>query len=773
MLGTMTLNRPKGYLLFILILYIFSVSISSAAAQRVAVVLSGGGAKGGAHIGVLRALEEQHIPISYIVGTSIGAVIGAMYAGGYTPDEIEKIMNSRDFQRWASGEMDEKYIYYYRKEDPNASWITTSFDFTRKLTAILPTQFVKTYEIDFQLMKMLAASNAAADHDFDKLMIPFRCVVSDIDSSEKMILRHGDLSTAVRGSMSLPLILNPAVIDKKLVFDGGMYDNFPCDVAVREFHPDVIIGSRVAQRYEKPDRDDMVSQLLTMLMERQSDTISYPNSVMIVPDIPSVDLLNFTRTAQLADSGYHATLRKIGEIRKLVHDTISQSEITSRRNRFNSGKPALLFDSVHVSGLTRQQSAYVLKMLKHDRKTVPLEDLSHEYFRFIDEAHIRSIFPTACINRKTGYYDLYLDMKRSNSFGAQFGGNFSLGNASEAFLQLQYKYLWTKAFLFFANGYFGRVYSSAKVGGRIDFNSKVPWFIDLNYTFNHFNYFMSSSFFFDDKTPNYIIEGEYFADMRMGVSVANSAKLVLGVNYAFSNKKYYQSNTFTRYDTTDLTTFNFVAPSLIFDLNSLNRKQFANAGVRLLLKLSYVAGREGMVPGSTAVNKTLISKFHNWYRLQLIYDNFFESLGPIKFGFYGEGVLSSQPLFSNYISSMLYASAFQPIPESQTYFLPPFRAINYATGGIKLVVKLLKKFDYRLEGYLFQPYQVILQNPVDLTAYYGRKFNDRSYMASTSVVYHSLLGPISIGVSYYDKMPDRFILNFNFGYILFNRRAMP
>ena len=773
MLGTMTLIRPTVYSLLILVLYLCFVSIGSAAAQRVAVVLSGGGAKGGAHIGVLRALEEQHIPITCIVGTSIGAVIGAMYAGGYTPDEIEKILNSRNFQHWASGEMDEKYSYYYRKEDPNASWITTSFDFTRKLTAILPAQFIKTYEIDFQIMKMLAASNAAAGGDFNKLMIPFRCVVSDIDSSEKMVLRHGDLSTAVRGSMSLPLILNPAVIDKKLVFDGGMYDNFPCDVAVHEFHPDVIIGSRVAQRYEKPDRDDMVSQLLTMLMERQSDTISYPNSVMIVPDIPPVDLLNFSRTSQLADSGYHATLRKIGEIRKLVHDTLSQADIISRRARFNSSKPVLLFDSVHVTGLNKQQSTYLLKILKHGRKTVPVDDLAHEYFRFIDEAYIRSIFPTACINSRTGYYDLYLDMKKANSFGAEFGGNFSLGNASEAFLQLQYKYLWTKAFLFFANGYFGKVYSSAKIGGRIDFNSKIPLFIDLNYTFNHFNYFMSSSFFFDDKTPNYILEGEYFADMRVGLPVANSAKLMLGLNYAFTNKKYYQSNTFTRYDTTDLTTFSFVAPSMIFDLNSLNRKQFANAGVRLLLKLSYVTGREGMVPGSTAISKTLVSDHHNWYRLQLTYDNFFESLGPIKFGFYGEVVISSQPIFSNYISTMLYASAFQPIPESQTYFLPPFRAINYAAGGIKMVVRLYKKMDYRLEGYLFQPYQEILQNPVDLTAYYGLKFNDRSYMASTSVVYHSLLGPISIGVNYYDKMPDRFILNFNFGYILFNRRAMP
>ena len=192
-----------------------------------------------------------------------------------------------------------------------------------------------------------------------------------------------------------------------------------------------------------------------------------------------------------------------------------------------------------------------------------------------------------------------------------------------------------------------------------------------------------------------------------------------------------------------------------------------------MMKLSYVTGHEGMVPGSTAVNKAVVSRYHNWYQFQVAYDNYFNSLGPVKFGFFGEGVLSNQPLFSNYISTMLYASSFQPLPEVQTYFLPPFRAMNYAAGGLKMVVKIYKKIAYRLEGYVFQPYREILQNPADLSAYYGPQFGNRAYMGSTSIVYNSPLGPVSIGVNYYDKMPDHFTFNFNFGYILFNRRAMP
>ncbi|HNY01722.1 MAG TPA: patatin-like phospholipase family protein [Bacteroidales bacterium] len=742
-------------------------------AQRVALVLSGGASKGGAHVGVLRALEEQHVPVDYIVGTSIGAVVGALYASGYSPDEIGKIMASNEFQRWVTGGLDSKYVYYYRKGDPNASWISTSFDFNRKLTSMLPTQLIRTFEIDFRLMEMLSQSNAVAHENFDSLFVPFRCVVADIDTTAQLVLRKGDLSSAVRASMSLPLIFTPITVGGKLVYDGGMYNNFPCDVARQEFHPDVIIGSRVAQRYEKPDREDLVSQLLTMLMERQSDTLAYPNSVMIVPNIPTVNLLDFSLTPRLADSGYSATLRKIPEIRRLVHDSVDGRAMGLKRSRFNNRKPALRFDSIHIAGLTKPQAGYTRRILKHSRKTIGLEDLRPEYFRFIDEGYIKTIFPNARYNPRTGFFDLDLDVTKTNRFGVQFGGNFSLGNQSEAFLELQYKYLWSKALRFFANGYVGKVYSSARFGGRIDFNSRLPWFFEINYTYNHLNYFRNSSFFFDDKLPNYIIESEYFGDISAGVPITNNGKLSLGMVYAFTNDKYYQGNIFSRTDTTDQTSFDFYSPSLTFDLNSLNRKQYPSAGIRLLVRLSYINGMEQMQPGSTALVRKEVKKHHDWFKVKLMYDNYFESVGPVKFGLYLEGVLSNQPIFSNYLSTSLYASPFQPDPESQIFFLPAFRSTNYAAAGLKAVLRIYKQVEYRLEGYLFQPYREIMRDPADLTATFGPKFSDRSYMATTALVYNSPLGPVSIGVNYYDKMPGPFSVTFNFGYFLFNRRAMP
>jgi NTE family protein len=501
------------------IFFIFLTFMSfTARAQKVALVLSGGGSRGAAHIGVIRALEENQIPISCIVGTSIGAIVGSLYASGYSADEIEKLMNSESFQRWAAGVVDDRYVYYYRKEDPNGSWGSLDFDFRKKITSQLPTNLISPFEMDYAFMQLLGPASAACNNNFNNLMIPFRCVVSDVDSTQKIVLHNGDLSSAVRGSMSIPFVYKPITISGKLVFDGGMYDNFPTDVAFQDFHPDVIIGSRVAQRYSSPDREDVVSQLLSMLMARQNDTIPYPNSVLITPNIPKVNIISFSKITELADSGYKAAVRKIPEIRKLVKDSLNPAILAARRIAFISKEPVMMFDSIHVTGLTPAQTRYVITILKHGKNYVSLEDLKQQYLRFINEGLIKGIHPIARFNPITGYYDLYLDIQKAENFNVQFGGNISLGASSQGFLELQYKYLWTKALRFMVNGYMGRFYNSVKGNGRMDFNSRVPWFLELGYTFNHYDYFSTTTYFFDDKTPSYVRQAENFGDIRIGMA---------------------------------------------------------------------------------------------------------------------------------------------------------------------------------------------------------------------------------------------------------------
>jgi NTE family protein len=757
-----------------IIFYLILISLSpSLRAQKVALVLSGGGSRGAAHIGVLRALEENKVPVNYIVGTSIGAIVGCLYASGYTPDEIEKLMESDSFQNWAAGVVNDKYIYYYRKEDPNGSWVSLDFDFRKKITSQLPTNLISPFEMDFAFLQIFTAASAACKNDFNNLMIPFRCVVSDVDSSQKIVQKRGDLSSAVRGSMTIPFVYKPLTIDGKLVFDGGMYDNFPSDVAMNEFRPDVIIGSRVAERYSSPDPNDVVSQLLSMLMMRQSDSIPYPNSVLIAPNIQQINIISFSKTHTLSDSGYFAAERKIKEIRKLVKDSLDPAALAKRRADFKLKEPPVIFDSIHITGLNAVQQRYVIQILKHGKRLVTLEDLKKEYFRFINEGLIKGIHPVAKFDPASGYYDLYLDIQQSENFNLQFGGDISISANSQAFLELQYKYLWTKALRFMVNGYLGRFYNSVRANGRIDFNSEVPWFIETGYTYNHYDYFATTTYFFDDKTPSYIRQREYYGDVRIGMAVTNKGKLSFRTTYAFTNGSYYQNNMFTRLDTTDQTSFNFVNPEFCFELNNLNRKQYASAGAFLKLATGYVNGNEDYLPGTLSLNKKEIKANHYWFYFDLLYDNYFGTLGPFKFGLYTEAHLSNQPLMSNYTSTIINTPDFHPVPEMQTLMIPAYRATNFAGIGLKIVTRLYKKIDFRLEGYYFQPYQEISENNVDQTAVLEPVLSDRAFVGTADLVYNSLIGPISFGVNYYDKKAEHVTINLNIGYILFNRKALP
>jgi len=232
---------------------------------------------------------------------------------------------------------------------------------------------------------------------------------------------------------------------------------------------------------------------------------------------------------------------------------------------------------------------------------------------------------------------------------------------------------------------------------------------------------------------------------------------------------YYQTNQFSRLDTADRTTFNFYSPGVVFEINSLNRKQFATKGILFRLCGRFISGLETNDPGSTSVDTTIIKDYHNWLQLRFAYNNYFKTSKRLSFGFHGSLTLSNKSLFNNYISSVLSAPAFEPIPESKTIFLPQFRANNYAAVGLQGILSIFKNLDLRTEAYLFQPFKEIKQSE-DNKAYYGKEFSDRYYIFSGCFVYHAAFGPISMCFNYYDQADEPFSFNINIGYFIFNKR---
>ena len=170
-------------------IYIFTLlfTIATASAkQSVGLVLSGGGAKGIAHIGVIKALEDNDIPIDYITGTSMGAIVGGMYAAGYTTDEMMQLLQSKEFTKWSTGQVDEKLTYFFFKDEPRPAMFNFAISprDSTKTSSILPTSVISPLPMNFAFMELFSGYTAQCDGDFDKLFVPFRCVASDVYSKK-------------------------------------------------------------------------------------------------------------------------------------------------------------------------------------------------------------------------------------------------------------------------------------------------------------------------------------------------------------------------------------------------------------------------------------------------------------------------------------------------------------------------------------------------------------------------------------------------------------
>jgi len=234
---------------------------------------------------------------------------------------------------------------------------------------------------------------------------------------------------------------------------------------------------------------------------------------------------------------------------------------------------------------------------------------------------------------------------------------------------------------------------------------------------------------------------------------------------------YYQTKQFLSTDTTDKTRFRNFSTALTFERNSLDLKQYASRGSFFSICTRFIRGEEHSTPGSTSIIKDNFDTILNWFQFKVTFDKYFNDEGKVRFGLFGEGVLSNQPFFNNYTASVLSAPAFQPLSESKTLFQENLRAHSYFALGVKNIYQVLKKFQLRFEGYLFQPYQQILQNN-NKEAFYGNVWSDQQFILSSSLVYNSPIGPLAINLNYYDKYEEHWSLLFHFGYIIFNKKSL-
>jgi NTE family protein len=739
-------------------------------AQRVGVVLSGGGASGMAHIGVLKALEEHGIPIDCITGSSMGALVGGLYAAGYSPAEIDSLFRSEQFRIMADGGVEPGYQHFFKQDAPDAALMSLRFDLDTTLQTSLPTNLRSPVLLDLEQMRGFAPAAALAGYDLDSLFVPFRCVASDITAQQAVVFRNGDLAQAVRASMSYPFYFKPIRINGHLMMDGGLYNNFPSDVMYADFLPDIVIGSNVSSNSPPPNEDDLLSQLRAMMQEPTNFSVICENGVIIEPRT-GTSLFDFSNPAEAITDGYRETVRRMPEIRAQLQRYEAHEEVMARRQRFRAEQPELRFGDIRVHGLDRRQTWYVDRILGRRPGNLTYPDLKKAYFRLYADRNIALLYPKATFDPQRSVFDLDLHVKPEKDLEVRFGGMFSSRPINTGMVGLRYNLFGRTSACVDAMSYFGKFYAAGRIKLRMDLPWRTPVYLEPHFNLHRWDHFRSFSTFFDEVKPSFVVMRETYAGNTIGVGLGNKGLLRVDLRAAESSDSYYQSDVFSGQDTSDNTRFRHATAGMLLMRSSLNRKQHPNAGEELSLSVRYVTGNERTDLGTTRPLTDPLSADHAWLMLRGRLDQYLLPRGTVRLGYLLEGVFSDMPMFQNYTATIIRAPAFQPTPESRTYFIPEFRTTKYLAGGVRTIMAVARnKFDLRLEGYIFQPYEPIVRggNDEGTTA---PAFTQRYYIGSGSLIYQSPVGPIWFNMSYFDGLRIPWAWSLNFGYMLFNERA--
>lgn len=743
-------------------------------AQKVGLVLSGGGAKGMTHIGIIRALEENNIPIDYITGTSMGAIIGSLYAMGYSPDDMEALLRSEDFKRWYSGQIEPEYGYYFKQNRPTPEFFNIRFSFKDSLhikPQILPTSMVNPIQMNLVFVELFARATAACNGDFNHLFVPFRCIASDVYNKRPLIMRKGDLGDAVRASMSFPFVFKPIEIDSVLAYDGGIYNNFPTDIMREDFRPGVIIGSVVAANPGKPKENDLMSQLENMIMQKTDYTLPDSLGIVMTFKYDDVSLLDFDRLQELHDIGYNRTISLMDSIKSRIHRRTSAENVRLRRLVYRSNLPQFRFRDIYIEGANPQQQAYIKKEFHdEDHEVFTYEDLKRGYFRLLSDNMISEIIPHAVYDPKNDLYSLHLKVKMEDNFSVRMGGSVSTTSSNQIYLGLGYQNLNYYSKEITLDGQIGKVYNNVQLMAKIDLPTRVPTSYRLIASLSTFDYYKKDKLFSKNDKPSFNSKDERFVKLMVALPFLANKRAEISIGYGKLQDNYFQSNVINfDKDRSDRSTYNLLGGAIGFYGSTLNARQYATKGYFEKLVAQVFTGKEKFIPGNPTETSFTTKDRQSWLQISYMKYAYHTMTPKFTLGWMAEMLYSSKNFSENYAATMLQAADFSPTPHSKIMYNEAFRANQFLAAGIKPIFVFNDMFQVRSELYGFMPIFPIKKNALN-KAYYGKAFSRFEYLGEISVICQLPFGAISAYVNHYSSPKKEWNVGLTLGWQLFNYR---
>ncbi|MEO0091737.1 MAG: patatin-like phospholipase family protein [candidate division WOR-3 bacterium] len=350
----------KAILVIILISIFYAQSLNDTNSVKIGLALSGGAALGIAHIGVLKVLEQEQIPIAYISGNSMGSLVGGLYAAGYSAFQIESIANRINWWSLFSAEVPFGARYLPERQQRQRYFLQIRH---RNLFPILPSGLIPLQNVDFLLMKLLSQIEYDTYYNFDSLPIPYRAVAVNLVTGKKEIIRQGRLAQAIRASIAIPGVFAPEKIQGEEYVDGGVIQNLPVD-PLFEFQPDFIIASLTMRHTPETGISliDIVSRSMDLIAIEDLNRQKEYADILIEPNVEPFKHSDFFRVKELINAGEDAARKVIPTIKEKLKDKkiINQRKIVMER-------PWAIIRDIKIEGLKTTHKSVInhkLTMLK-------------------------------------------------------------------------------------------------------------------------------------------------------------------------------------------------------------------------------------------------------------------------------------------------------------------------------------------------------------------------------------------------------------------------
>ncbi|MCH5329272.1 MAG: patatin-like phospholipase family protein, partial [Coprobacter sp.] len=673
--------------------------------------------------------------------------------------------------------MEEDYIYYFKKPKPTPEF--TSFHInireSSKITShFQPPSLINPLPMDFAFMSIFSPYTAQCCGDFDRLFVPFRAVASDVYNKRPLILQNGDLGNAVRASMSFPFVFKPIEIDSILVYDGGIYNNFPIDIMKKDFAPDIIIGSNVASALKKPGEDNLMGQVENMVMQKTDYSIDEKEGILIEFDLKEFGLLDFPKADIIYRIGYEKTKNMADSIRSRIPRTADSACLARQRAAYKSQVPELIFDQVSVKGGNHFQQNYIRKQFPGhgERHTFSTEEAKQAYYRLLSDSKISELMPHAVYNDDTGYFTLRLQARINDNIRFGIGGYISSGSTNLIYLGARYRTLSLYSMDIDVNGQIGTTYSAGTGSIRVDPPGRIPLYLKFTGAIAQIKYFESNRLFYRNDSPTFITQTESYVKLTLGTPLLTAGIIELTGGYGVLTDKYYPSNDVDYSRTNpDKSRYKLLEGAVHIEKNTLNNFMFPVSGNRISVTGSVLYGTAyyyGSNGNETPIWPTDQSR-HAWMQLTSRADYYFQAAAHFTLGMRSEIVLSGKKFFDNYTATIIQAPAFTPTPHSQMVFNESLRATQYIAAGILPIWKIASKLQLRSEFYGFAPFYPIKRGP-DEKPYYGKFMHSFEYLGEVSLVYDLPFASVSLYINKYSYPRNNWNFGVGLGFLLYNAR---